>query len=88
MRFGMARRAQRGAVWEVHVKGPRDADVLGNIPIHHDAHRRDAFCLDGTGNQSHGLLADRSARSEKRGVNTVCGQAARHLRCGLINQLK
>jgi len=88
LRLGVTRRPKGRAVWEVHVQGPRNADILGDIPVHDNTDGRDALGFDSTSDQSHGLLADRSTGRQERCLHSVCSQSSRHLRRGLVDQLE
>lgn len=65
----------------------RRLDALDDIATHDDTDGRDTLCLDGPGDQSHGLLAQRSTRCEKRGIYPLARQPTGHLRRSLGDEL-
>lgn len=85
--LGVAGGSQGRAIRKTHAECPWGLDVVRDISVYDDAHSRDTLLLDGTCDQSDGLLADRSARCEEGGVRPICFQPQGHLWRGLVDQL-
>mgnify|MGYP003347131234 CR=1 FL=1 len=72
---------------EIGEQEPRHAAVLDDIARRADDHRRDAVRFQVAGDQTHGLVADRSQRGEDRGLGFVFLQAAQDLGGVLFDRL-
>ena len=63
--------AARIAQWEVREHEARNAALLDDIPRRADYYGRNAVRLEVPSDQTHGLMANRSQRHEKRNIDTV-----------------
>jgi hypothetical protein len=72
MRFCVFGRPKRSAKRKMHEECSRRFHVLGYFPPHHDTDGRNTRFFEYTCDQSHGLLADRSARDQQRCFCTCC----------------
>jgi hypothetical protein len=78
--------AQGIAEGEIYIKAAGRSDFLRDLAQQRQADLGDAAFLDDAGDQSHGLIAQRSNRSEKNRLHLVGAQLLGHLRRALGNQ--
>jgi hypothetical protein len=87
MGIGFVRWPARSAQGETDEHRSRGFHVLGDLPAHDDAHGREARLFQHARDQSHGLLADRSAGYQQGGFCAGLFQPAGCRRSGLLQQL-
>lgn len=80
------RLSERCAEAKGHRQRARRPHALGDRSDERDADRRDPMLLEYSGNQSHGLSAERSHRYQESGLHAVVQKNLRCLGCALPHE--
>ena len=86
LQINVVRRTERKAQRAIYDERTRRLDTLRHFAQQADRNRRDARLLNHTLDQSHGLVAERSNRSEQDAVHSIRPELGRNFRRGDIDQ--
>ena len=88
LQLNVVRRTERKAQRAIHHERARRLDTLRHFAQQPDRNRRYARLLDHALDQPHGLVAERSNRSQQDAVHSVRPQSPHNFRRSVIDQAR